>query len=206
MHSDKQNMKTVKALETKKKIYNSAYSLFKEKGFDGVSVDSIVERAGVAKGSFYVHFATKNDLIATFIAEYVNKVDLDYNTYVESFSVDTKVSVILIALAGKTADVITNEIGFNNMKTVYELLITKTQNAQALLSYNRELYKTIVNIVSLGIQRGELRTDLPVETIAKHFLFALRGFTYEWCIRYPDFNLKDTVIEHTQIILSGIKK
>ncbi|SET80222.1 transcriptional regulator, TetR family [Natronincola peptidivorans] len=202
----KQNMKNIKALETKGKICESAYSLFKEKGFDGVSIDSIVEKAGVAKGSFYVHFESKNAVIAAFIAEYVNKVDLDYKAYVESFPDDTKASDILIALAGKTADVITNDIGYDNMRTVYEILIANTEKANALLSYNRELYMTIHSIVSKGVKQGEFRADLSAENIAKHFLFALRGFTYEWCIRHPDFNLKETAIEHIQIILWGIKK
>ncbi|SET40220.1 transcriptional regulator, TetR family [Natronincola peptidivorans] len=205
MNHVKENMKTIKAIETKKRIYESAYFLFKEKGFDKVSVDSIVERAGVAKGSFYVHFSTKNDLIATFINEYVSKVDLDYKAYVESFSVDTKAADILIALAEKTADVITKDIGFDKMRIVYELLITKTQNASALLSYNRELYKIIQAIVAQGVQQGEFSTELSVNTIAKHCLFAMRGLTYEWCIRYPDFVLKDAVTEHLQIILAGIR-
>lgn len=206
MHNDKQNMKTIKALETKKKIYESAYYLFNEKSFDEVSVDSIVEKAGVAKGSFYVHFDSKNDLIAALITEYVNKVDLDYKSYVESFPVDAKASDILISLAGKTADVITNDIGFDKMRIVYEILITKSQNANALLSYNRELYITIHNIVTKGVQRGEFRTEFSVDTISKHCLFAMRGLTYEWCIRYPDFALKEAVMEHLQVLLTGIKK
>lgn len=48
------NRKT-KAIETKNKIYRSANQLFREYGLENVSVDSIVEMAGVSKGAFYVH-------------------------------------------------------------------------------------------------------------------------------------------------------
>ena len=48
---------------TKIKIINSAKDLIKTKGIEDVSVDEITKRAGVAKGSFYVHFEKKTDII-----------------------------------------------------------------------------------------------------------------------------------------------
>jgi len=61
----------LKAIETRKKIYTSAEQLFKKHGFENVSVDSIVEMANVSKGSFYVHFDSKNALIGALIADHV---------------------------------------------------------------------------------------------------------------------------------------
>lgn len=205
MENGNQSIKTINAMKTKNKIYDSAYYLFKQKGFDKVSVDSIVEMAGVAKGSFYVHFDSKNTLISHILAEYVNKMDLDYKSYVESFPEDTAASEILIALSVKTTDVITQDIGYEKMRFIYEILLTKSHSADILLSYGRELYKMFYTIIHKGIQQGEFRTGIPIDTIAKHCIFALRGLTYEWCIRYPDFDLKDAATEHIQMLLTGIK-
>ena len=66
-----------KSLETKNKIYETAYQLFKKHGFDNVSVDSIVEAVGVSKGTFYVHFESKSSLIHSLSIDVVNGVDLD---------------------------------------------------------------------------------------------------------------------------------
>lgn len=52
-----------KAAETKNKIYKCAEQLFAKYGFYNVSIDDIVEHAGVAKGRFYVHFESKNSLV-----------------------------------------------------------------------------------------------------------------------------------------------
>ena len=60
------------AAATKQKIYASAEQLFLRHGFDAVNIDDIVKHAGVAKGSFYVHFESKNLLIATMINHYVS--------------------------------------------------------------------------------------------------------------------------------------
>lgn len=79
------NGKKLHGLETKRKITESADSLFREYGFENVSVESIVERAGIAKGSFYVHFDTKDALTAVLIAEYVKQSELSYEAFIEAF-------------------------------------------------------------------------------------------------------------------------
>lgn len=199
------NRKT-KALETKKKIYESANQLFKKYGIEKVSVDSIVEMAGVSKGAFYVHFESKDSLTAALINDFVNKLDLDYKSYLESFSANVMASDVLISLIGKIADIITCTIGYDHMKTVYKVQITKTINTDAIMNYNRELYKIFSDIISKGVQQEEFKTEIPVDTLTKHCIMAIRGLTYEWCIRHPDFDLKEQALKHFEILLTGIKK
>lgn len=194
------------AIETKKKIYESAEHLFKKYGFDHVSVDAIVELSGVAKGSFYVHFDSKNALITALIADYVNGLDLDYKSYLESFPAGTLASEMLRSLVVRIADVITSTVGYENMKTLYEVQLTRTINTDAVLGYAREIYRIFSNILKLGIQQGDFKAELPVEIVANHCVLSLRGLTYEWCVRYPDFNLTDHTQKHFEILLSGIKK
>ncbi|MGY4397141.1 AcrR family transcriptional regulator [Sphingomonas sp. UYAg733] len=45
----------------------AARALFSEHGYEAVSVDLLVQRAGVAKGAFYHHFASKRDLLERLI-------------------------------------------------------------------------------------------------------------------------------------------
>ncbi|MBQ3762956.1 MAG: TetR/AcrR family transcriptional regulator, partial [Clostridia bacterium] len=51
------------ALETRQKIYETACSLIEEKGFANVSVEDITDACGVAKGTFYVYFKRKEDIV-----------------------------------------------------------------------------------------------------------------------------------------------
>ena len=206
MEKDKTSNRKTKAVETKKKIYETAEQLFRKNGFDSVSVDSIVEMAGVSKGTFYVHFDSKDSLIAALINDFVYKLDLDYKSYLESFHVKTAASDILISLIGKIADIITCTIGYDHMKTVYQVQITKTINTDSILGYNRELYTIFSDIISKGVQQGEFKTEMPVDTLTKHCIMAIRGLTYEWCIRYPDFDLKEQSLTHFELLLTGIKK
>jgi TetR/AcrR family transcriptional repressor of nem operon len=50
--------------ENRKRILESAARLFRERGFEGVTVAEIMNDAGLTHGAFYGHFSSKNDLIA----------------------------------------------------------------------------------------------------------------------------------------------
>ena len=201
----KMGKRKAQAVETKNKIYESAEQLFRKYGFDQVSVDSIVERAGVSKGSFYVHFKSKDALILTLMGDYVGKVDLEYRTYLESLPAGTKAADILFSFAEKIVDVITDTIGYDVIKIIYGFQITQTVNTDTILGYNRDLYKIFQNIISQGIQQKEFKPEVNINIIAQHFVMAIRGLTYEWCIRSPDFDLKDYVRQHFEILLNGIR-
>lgn len=58
-----------KAAENRQKIIETAARLFRERGFDGVGVDAIMEGAGLTHGGFYGHFKSKDDLAAEAIAQ-----------------------------------------------------------------------------------------------------------------------------------------
>jgi AcrR family transcriptional regulator len=50
--------------EVKKKIVSSARRLFNRHGFEKVSLDQIMEGAGLTRGGFYSYFESKSDLYA----------------------------------------------------------------------------------------------------------------------------------------------
>lgn len=205
MIKNQKNLREEKAAETKNKIYKSAEELFSKYGFNDVSVNNIVEHANVAKGTFYVHFESKDALIAELINDYVGKIDMDYRAYLESIPSNLSTEEILFSFIEKIADVLTNKIGCDNMKAVYKAQIAKDIHPDAIMGYNRLLYKMFENILETGIGRNELKTNLPATILARHFMIAFRGITYEWCVRYPEFDLKAQTKQHFELMISGLK-
>ena len=51
---------TERGRATRKALLEAAESVFAEQGYEGASVAEITRRAGVAQGTFYVHFADKH--------------------------------------------------------------------------------------------------------------------------------------------------
>lgn len=196
----------LQAMETKKKIFETAQHLVLEHGFENVSVDSIVKAADVSKGTFYVHFESKDALAAALVYEYTNTTDKDYKSFLTSLPDQNSVFDTLLLLAEEITEFIATNIGLENMRVLYKAHLTKTINTTPAMSYDRDLYKMFTEVLERGIRQSELREDIPVEFLSKHLIMAIRGITYEWCIRFPDFDLKKQVQEHFKILLYGLKK
>lgn len=64
---------TKKKNEKYTKILDTALGLFEKNGTHLVSIDEIVKGAGVAKGTFYLYFKDRYDLISTLIIEKASK-------------------------------------------------------------------------------------------------------------------------------------
>jgi TetR/AcrR family transcriptional repressor of nem operon len=54
--------------KTRERIVESAWRLFNRHGFTGVSIDQIMEDAGLTRGGFYNHFSTKDELYAEVVS------------------------------------------------------------------------------------------------------------------------------------------
>jgi AcrR family transcriptional regulator len=61
-----------RAKSTKARLYKAAAELFATHGYRGTSVDRIVALAGVAKGTFFLHFPAKEAVITELVREQVN--------------------------------------------------------------------------------------------------------------------------------------
>ena len=55
--------------ENRRMILDAAGRLFRERGFEAVTVAEIMQAAGLTHGGFYGYFTSKDDLIAQALAE-----------------------------------------------------------------------------------------------------------------------------------------
>jgi len=54
----------IQAAENRETVINVASRLFRERGFDGIGLKGLMERAGLTQGAFYKQCASKEDLVA----------------------------------------------------------------------------------------------------------------------------------------------
>ncbi|MDQ0758240.1 TetR/AcrR family transcriptional regulator [Streptomyces canus] len=55
--------------ETRQRIIETAGRRFKQDGIDGSGVATLMKDAGLTNGAFYAHFASKDDLVTTAVAD-----------------------------------------------------------------------------------------------------------------------------------------
>ncbi len=205
MREKKLDKRKAQGAETKKKLYEIAERLFTESNFSDVNVEDITDEAGITKGAFYVHFESKDALIAILIADHAARADVHYKTFLESLPDDMPSSLVLLALAERIADTLANTFGCKNMTKIYQMLLSGTAGTEAVKGYGRELYALVYSILEKGLRSGDFTSSLPPETLSRHFVMAIRGVSYEWCVRYPDFDLREQAMEHIRLLIEGIQ-
>src|SRR5215471_9731127 len=72
--------------EVRSRIVESARRLFNRRGFENVSVDSIMEQAGLTRGAFYAYFESKSELYAEVLGCFFT--DPDWKSRWEGIDID----------------------------------------------------------------------------------------------------------------------
>ena len=163
VHSTKEK-KMARALDENKKrrILDSAFRYFGEQGFEGTSVKSIADSAGVAPGSIYTYFKDKEEL-------FCSTVDDGWTRFAESMKGTLK----------ETGDEKNSffrfiDFGFGLLKKVYPLLRGMYSDAN-----RRQLFqKTIEKIVEyidglLSNNPAPKNLNLPDKPEERRFLIKI---------------------------------
>lgn len=65
--------KQARSRQKREALLAAGLALFGERGYDGASVEEIAQRAGVAVGAFYQHFASKRQLVLVLMARLLHE-------------------------------------------------------------------------------------------------------------------------------------
>ncbi len=85
---------------TKRKIFETSMRLFAEKGYDGTSIEEITSAVGVAKGTLYYHFSSKEEIFNFLVEEGMKllKNSINIKMQAQEKYIDKLRAIILIQL------------------------------------------------------------------------------------------------------------
>lgn len=190
------------AMETRRIIFETAMDLFAEKGYDGVTVDDICEKAGVAKSTFYNLFKSKDQII---VEEFL-KIDTYYQEILEKLKkkkkshIDKMVEFITLTLK------YINDQGIETIKVTYHSQIGPSLKGSPVASPQRALYQIVEQIITEAQEAGEVRTDMSAASITQNLVRFTRGVIYDWCLQNGGFDLKQAGREYLKLIIDGVRQ
>ena len=145
-------------VETNKKQKNTtllqtSFELFTEKGFTKTTISDIVNRAGLAKGTFYLYFKDKYDIRDKVIASCSNKLFSDAldalnNSYIQNFE-DQIIFVINYILDELNKNKILLKLISKNLSFgIFNTTISNLSNLSNIANDTETLYDKFVNKVN----------------------------------------------------------
>ena len=86
--------------KTKRKIFETSMKLFAEKGYDATSIEEITATVGVAKGTLYYHFSSKEEIFNFLVEEGIKLLQNSVDIKTAKFSnyIDKIKAIILIQI------------------------------------------------------------------------------------------------------------
>lgn len=185
------------------RILETAERLFAEFGYDGVSINTIAEQAGVSKGNIFHHFSSKDAL---------------YQTVLKSACAEsTQLLDELVGTDGSMAERLTHfaQAHINLLNKHYhltrlvqrELLENGAHRGKELAEQVcGENFARLVEILREGQARGELRTDRDPALIA-HLLVGSNIFFFQArdiLRHFPEVDFADDPLRYSRMIVTVI--
>lgn len=97
--------------KTKRKIFEASMKLFAEKGYDATSIEEITATVGVAKGTLYYHFSSKEEIFNFLVEEGIkllqNSIDIKTSKLPNYIDKLKAIILIQIKIVVKYEDIIT---------------------------------------------------------------------------------------------------
>ena len=151
---------SIRSDATRKRLFDAAMDLIGEHGFSEASVDDIVERAGVAKGTVYYHFTGKAELVEALVIDRLTPLIEDFKGAADRDADDP--AAALQAIVRCELEFLSERGSFSKL-LLTELWREDRAWRRTLVHLRQELLGVIKGVICQGIETGVFREDLDAE-------------------------------------------
>lgn len=185
---------------TAQRLFEVAVELFRTRGYHETTVEAIAAAAGVAKGTFFSHFASKDAVLGHLGRVQVQRLRaaLDARPDLLGQSFREQICFIFDTLGGYTEgrrDLV--------MLTAFELLRQRDMqwmDDQGIGTFDQLL----LPFVRAAQERGELRADVPPEDLASLVRSLYFMSVFDW-LRADDRPFFEVATRRIDLLLEGIQ-
>ncbi|MFB6812669.1 TetR/AcrR family transcriptional regulator [Streptomyces sp. NPDC056387] len=165
---------------TRQKLYEAAVTLIAEQGFSATTVDEIAERAGVAKGTVYYNFASKNELFEELLRHGVGLLTASLREAAEETEGRGGSRVEALDEMIRAGLVFIDRYPAFTQLYVAELWRTNRTWQSTLMVVRREAVAVVETVLREGVERGELSAEIDVQLTAAAMVGMVLVAALDW--------------------------
>lgn len=187
--------------KTKRKIFETSLKLFSEKGYDATSIEEITATVGVAKGTLYYHFNSKEEIFNFLVDEgmklLINSIEIKISKCDNVLDKIKAVSLIQLKAVKK----------YENLLTI---VLSQTWGNETRNVFCKEkvieYIEVIRKIVQEGVDNGDI-VNCDAEILASE-IFSLTCSTliYKRKVGLEEIDIKRIYNEYEKTLFNKIKK
>lgn len=190
---------------TRRRLLRAAELMFGRQGFFGTQIVDITQRAGVAQGTFYVHFEGKTEILRELVRDISRRLRQGLRAGVEAAAAVPNSDRRHVEIGGLAAFL----RWLDGREGIYRIVReAEFVDETIAITYYDELVRGYASALASAASRGEIR-PVPVETLAYALLALGHGSGLRWVLwpketvgRVPD-NIDEVVHALAKFILYG---
>lgn len=187
-----------RSAETRERIFRAALSLFAARGFQATTIEDITEAADVGKGTFFNYFPSKEHVLAAFGKLQRSKIE-------QAVAAAQGGHEAMRNVLKRLVHAVAEEPG-RSPALLRSILIAMLSNesVRETVAQNLELgRRRLEELVTIGQQRGEIRSDLPASDLSRVLQRSAFGTMLFWALR-PTDPLAERLEVTFDVLLSGM--
>lgn len=186
--------------EVRERLIRSALRLFAERGFTATTVEEITNLADVGKGTFFNYFPSKEHVFAARARGQAETIERFLALAREP---NEPISELFYEMT------LTLSEGFEVSPAIFHSILVAVSSNQIVRGMLSEALeqgrKPLAELVSLGQQRGEIRSDSSATELAMTFQRIFFGTVFLWSVN-PSRPLADCLKEMSNFLVPPIRK
>ncbi len=156
----------------KNEIVEAAQELFATKGYEQTAVSDIVKKVGVAQGTFYYYFNSKDEILNIVLDAYIDNLIQKVRIILEDIKLDALQKLRAIA-----KEAFSFGKGKGDLVEYFHREKNAVMHQRASVKMIEQLTPLLTKVVRQGAEEGLFKTQYPEE--AAEFLFLGLGYTIE---------------------------
>lgn len=186
--------------KTKRKIFEISMKLFSEKGYDATSIEEITATVGVAKGTLYYHFSSKEEIFNFLVEEGMKllKNSMEIKISKCDNTIDKLKAVVLIQLKGIRK--------YENILSIVMSQVWGNEPRNVLCKEKVMEYINVVQkIIEEGLEKGDISPCNP--ELAACEVFSLTCSTLIYRRKNEEFDMDKIYKEYEKTLVDkfGVK-
>ncbi len=183
--------------KTKRKIFETSMKLFSQKGYDATSIEEITAITGVAKGTLYYHFSSKEEIFNFLVEEGMKllKMSIEIKTSKCETTIDKLKAIVLIQLKGIKK--------YENILAIVMSQVWGNEPRNVLCKEKViEYINVIQKIIEEGFEKGDIK-QCNSEALACE-LFSLTCSTLIYRRKNEEFDIDKLYQEYEKNLLNKL--
>ena len=181
-------------------IIAAARAVFQEHGFDGAKIAEIAKLAGVAEGTVYLYFENKNALLLAVAAEFYDRLTRDAAEGIKDLP-DTAAK--LTFLARHHMERVAAEWPMLGMAMTPAKVSDEYRQSEEY-QLNRTYVEVFDQVIRDGVNRSEIRADLPLSVVRDLFYGGLEYGARTMRMRPSKTDIDETIANFMLILTAGM--